>query len=137
MSPFVVYHDNGINFSYSFPSSTSSFCVLNFDFFTKYGAVDIEPNWDIYKNQVRGLSGYMGGPLRIVEKTPTAWPGQTDKSELGVSYEDADRILAMLVDEERKISEVKGKFPAGIVERLAERISGSEHKRMAPSCVEI
>ena len=80
------------------------------------GGVDIEPIGDLYITQVRGLSRYKGVPLRIIEKTPTAglWPGQTDESELGVSYEMADRILTMLVDEKRKISEVKGKFPPEI-----------------------
>jgi len=103
------------------------------------GGVDIEPIGDLYKTQVRGLSRYMGVPLRMIEKTPTAglWPGQTDESELGVSYEMADRILAMLVDEKKEISEVKSKFPPEIVDKLVARISGSAHKRMVPQCVEI
>lgn len=81
----------------------------------------------------------MGVPLRIIEKTPTAglWPGQTDESELGVSYEMADQILTMLVDEKRKISEVKSKFPPEIVDKLAARISSNDHKRMPPPCIKI
>jgi len=43
----------------------------------------------------------------------------------------------MLVDEKKKISEVKSKFPPEIVDKLAARISGSGHKRMMPPCVEI
>jgi NAD+ synthase len=90
--------------------------------------VDIEPIGDLYKTQVCGLSRYMEVPLRIIEKTPTAglWLGQTDESELGVSYEMADRILTMLVDERKKI-----------VDKLAARISSNEHKRMPPQCVEV
>lgn len=110
-------------------------------YFTKYGdgGVDLEPIGGLYKNQVRELSRYMGVPLSIVEKTPTAglWPGQTDESELGVSYDMADKILTMLFDEKKKISEVKSKFPPEIVDKLAARISSSEHKRMMPQCVEI
>ena len=37
----------------------------------------------------------MGIPVRIIEKTPSAglWPGQTDEGEMGISYEELDRIL--------------------------------------------
>ncbi|NJD54479.1 MAG: NAD+ synthase [Candidatus Methanoperedens sp.] len=110
-------------------------------YFTKYGdgGVDIEPIGDLYKTQVRSLSKYMGIPSRIIEKTPTAglWPGQTDESELGVSYEMADQILTMLVDEKKNISGIKDKFPSGIVDKLEARISSSGHKRMSPPVIEI
>jgi NH3-dependent NAD+ synthetase len=49
----------------------------------------------------------------------------------------ADQILTMLVDEKKKISEVKSKFPPEIVDILAARISSSAHKRMMPPCLEI
>jgi NAD+ synthase len=108
-------------------------------YFTKYGdgGVDIEPIGDLYKTQVRSLSKYMGIPARIIEKTPTAglWPGQTDESELGVSYEMADQILTMLVDEKKNISDIKSQFPPEIVDKLAARISSSGHKRMPPPAI--
>ena len=108
-------------------------------YFTKYGdgGVDIEPIGDLYKTRVRGLSRYMGVPERIIEKTPTAglWPGQTDEGELGVSYEAADQILTLFVDENRNIYEIKRKFPPEIVDKLAARISSSGHKRMPPCTV--
>jgi len=110
-------------------------------YFTKYGdgGVDIEPIGGLYKTQVRELSRYMGIPAKIIEKTPTAglWPGQTDESELGVSYEMADQILTLLVDEKNKISDIKRKFPPEIVDKLAARVSSSGHKRMSPSAIEI
>jgi len=109
-------------------------------YFTKYGdgGVDIEPIGDLYKTQVRGLSKYMGIPARMIEKIPTAglWPGQTDESELGVSYDMADQILTMLVDEKKDISELKSRFPTEIVVKLAARISSSGHKRMPPPAIE-
>ncbi|CAG0989678.1 MAG: NAD+ synthase [Candidatus Methanoperedens sp.] len=108
-------------------------------YFTKYGdgGVDIEPIGDLYKTQVRSLSKYMGIPARMIEKTPTAglWPGQTDESELGVSYEMADQILTMLVDEKKNISDIKSQFPPEIVDKLAARISSSGHKRMPPPAI--
>ncbi len=134
----LYYHANLMN---RMVIGTGNKTELLLGYFTKYGdgGVDIEPIGDLYKTQVRGLSRYMGVPLRIIEKTPTAglWPGQTDESELGVSYEMADWILTMLVDEKKKISEVKGKFPAGIVDKLAARMAASGHKRMVPLCVEV
>ncbi|MCX9083914.1 MAG: NAD+ synthase [Candidatus Methanoperedens sp.] len=134
----LYYHANLMN---RMVMGTGNKTELLLGYFTKYGdgGVDLDPIGDIYKTQVRGLSRYMGVPLRIIEKTPTAglWPGQTDESELGVSYEMADRILTMLVDKKRTISEVKNKFPPEIVDKLAERISSSGHKRMMPQCVEI
>jgi NAD+ synthase len=134
----LYYHANLMN---RMVVGTGNKTELLLGYFTKYGdgGVDIEPIGDLYKTQVRGLSRFMGVPLKIIEKTPTAglWPGQTDESELGVTYEMADRILTMLVDEKKKISEVKGKFPPEIADKLAARISGSGHKRMMPGCVEI
>lgn len=110
-------------------------------YFTKYGdgGVDIEPIGDLYKTQVRGLSRYLGVPPEILEKTPTAglWPGQTDENELGVSYEMADQILAMFIDEKMNILEIKSRFPPEIVDALVKRISSSGHKRMAPPSIEV
>jgi len=134
----LYYHANLMN---RMVVGTGNKTELLLGYFTKYGdgGVDIEPVGDLYKTQVRGLSRYLGVPLRIIEKTPTAglWPGQTDESELGVSYEMADQILTMLVDEKKKISEVKSKFPPEIVDKLARRVSLSEHKRMPPPWIEI
>jgi NAD+ synthase len=134
----LYYHANLMN---RMVVGTGNKTELLLGYFTKYGdgGVDIEPIGDLYKTQVRGLSRHMGVPLGIIEKTPTAglWPGQTDESELGVSYDMADRILTMLVDEKKTITDVKSKFPSEIVDKLAARISSSEHKRMMPPCVEI
>lgn len=110
-------------------------------YFTKYGdgGVDIEPIGGLYKTDVRGLSRYIGIPERMIKKTPTAglWPGQTDESELGVSYEMADEILNLLVDEKRDISDIKRKFPSGIVDMIVARIESSAHKRMLPATIDI
>lgn len=105
-------------------------------YFTKYGdgGVDIEPIGGLYKTQVRALSPYIGVPARIIDKTPTAglWQGQTDEGELGVTYEVADKILAMLVDEKKDILEVKKIFSAPQVERLVALMNANKHKKLAP-----
>jgi NAD+ synthase len=66
-------------------------------FFTKYGdgAVDITPLASLTKRQVRMLAVELGVPGRVIDKPPTAglWEGQTDESELGISYEDNSDYL--------------------------------------------
>lgn len=122
-------------------TGTGNRTELLLGYFTKYGdgGVDIEPLGGIYKTQVRGLARYMGVPDEIIDKTPTAglWKGQTDEGELGVSYDTADKILTMLVDEKKDIKIVKKVFPPEYVDRLAALLRANEHKRMPPQSCEI
>ncbi len=110
-------------------------------YFTKYGdgGVDIEPIGGLYKTQVRGLARHMHIPDKIIDKIPTAglWQGQTDEGELGMSYETADRILHMLVDEKQDISAVRELFSSEHVDRVAELLSANAHKRMPPQSCEL
>jgi NAD+ synthase len=110
-------------------------------YFTKFGdgGVDLEPLGNLYKTQVRGLARYMNIPPQIIDKTPTAglWPDQTDEGELGVTYEEADRILSMLTDEKREISDIRRVFPREHVDRLASLLHANRHKRMPPESCDI
>ncbi len=134
----LYYH---ANLMHRMVVGTGNKTELLLGYFTKYGdgGVDIEPIGCLYKTQVRALSRYMGVPAHIIDKTPTAglWPGQTDEGELGVTYEIADKILAMLVDEKKDVLEVKKKFPASQVERLSSLLKANEHKRKLPAAPEI
>ncbi|VVB84670.1 putative NH(3)-dependent NAD(+) synthetase [uncultured archaeon] len=110
-------------------------------YFTKYGdgGVDIEPIGALYKTQVRGLARHTGVPARIIDKTPTAglWPGQTDEGELGVTYEIADKILSLLVDEKKDVPEIKKVYLPENVDRLVALVRANEHKRIPPQSCEI
>lgn len=134
----LYYHANLMN---RMVIGTGNKTELLLGYFTKYGdgGVDIEPLGCLYKTQVRGLAKHIGVPSRIIDKIPTAglWPGQTDEGELGVTYEVADRILTMLVDEKKEVSEVKKKFYPEQAERLEKLIHANEHKRMPPQSPEI
>lgn len=134
----LYYH---ANLMHRMVVGTGNKTELLLGYFTKYGdgGVDIEPLGSLYKTQVRGLARYMGITARIIEKTPTAglWKGQTDEGELGVQYEAADKILAMLVDEKNDVSEVKKVFPPQHVDRLIALLHANEHKRMPPESCEI
>ena len=132
----LYYHANLMN---RMVVGTGNKTELLLGYFTKYGdgGVDIEPIGCLYKTQVRDLARHMGVPARVIDKVPTAglWQGQTDEEELGVTYEIADKILTMLVDEEQDISAIKRKFTPEEVDRLVELMRANEHKRKpAQSC---
>jgi NAD+ synthase len=95
----------------------------------------VNPLGDLYKTQVRALAAHLDIPDRIIAKTPTAglWPGQTDEEELGMSYDELDRILYALVDERRSRDEaVASGLPAAAVDRVGAMIRRSEFKRKLP-----
>jgi NAD+ synthase len=132
----LYYHSNLLH---RMVIGTGNRTELLLGYFTKYGdgGVDIEPIGGLFKTQVRGLARYMNIPAQIIDKIPTAglWPGQTDEGELGVTYEEADRILLMLIDEKKEISVIKKIFPSAHVDRLIALLYANEHKRMLPpSC---
>ena len=69
-------------------------------YFTLHGdiACDLLPLGNLYKKDVKKLARELEVPEKIIKKIPTAglWKGQTDEKELGISYEDLDRILPLL-----------------------------------------
>ena len=104
---------------------------------TRYGdmACDLNPVGDLYKSQLRELAVLLGVPPVVVSKPPTAdlWVGQTDESELGFTYADADLILYHLVDRRLKPgSLVAAGFDEQLVQGIRERIRKSHYKRVMP-----
>jgi NAD+ synthase len=110
-------------------------------YFTKYGdgGVDILPIADLYKTRVWQLAKHVGVPDEIVSKPPSAglWKGQTDEEELGVSYQDMDKVLYGTFDlglsldgliKESGVDELT-------IKKLMERVKASEHKRSMPPVV--
>jgi NAD+ synthase len=84
-------------------------------YYTRFGdeASDLEPIRNLYKTQVIQLAKYLKIPNQIIKKPPTAglWKGQTDEAELGFSYEQADPILYLKI--EQKLS------PKKIIDKLS------------------
>lgn len=104
---------------------------------TWYGdsAASIQPLGDLYKTQIRALARAVGVPAPIVEKKPSAdlWPGQTDESEMGISYDLADQVLYLLVDERidpERVIEMG--FDRAFVERVVRTVRNMQYKRMTP-----
>ena len=99
------------------------------------GAADFLPIGDLYKTQVREMARYLALLPEIVEKVPTAglWPGQTDEGELGISYDELDRILLgieLQLDPEA-IAQKAG-VPLDHVTYVQKLVVSSIHKRKMP-----
>jgi NAD+ synthase len=98
-------------------------------YFTKYGdgGVDLLPISSLTKAEVRAWARILGLPMRIVTRVPTAglWPGQTDESELGLTYDLIDRYL------------LGEKVSPEVQERIETLHRQSEHKRHLPPSLEL
>ncbi len=106
-------------------------------FFSKFGdaGVDLLPMGDLYKTQVREMARHLGVPEKVIDKVPSPglWRGQTDEGELGISYDDLDRILLGL-ELEMKPQEVSDRTGLSLeqVLHVEEMIRRSIHKRKTP-----
>jgi NAD+ synthase len=110
---------------------------------TIYGdsGVALQPIADLYKVQVRQLARGVGVPAPIVDKPPSAdlWAGQTDEAELGFSYDDADQILYLLVDERYTVQEAaeEGGYDVAFVHKIWERVKANHYKRTMPNIAKV
>jgi len=98
-------------------------------YFTKYGdgGVDLLPISSLTKTEVRAWAKQLGLPDKIVNRVPTAglWEGQTDETEMGITYEQIDRYL---IGEE---------VPAHVAAKIEKMHEISEHKRQLPPALEL
>jgi NAD+ synthase len=98
-------------------------------------AFAFDPIGDLYKSQVRQLSEEMGVPEQILFKAPSAdlWPGQTDEQEMGLPYEELDRLLYWMVDRRHTDEQLtRMGFDAQAIKRVQTMIAKSEFKRQVP-----
>lgn len=95
----------------------------------------LNPIGDLYKTQVRQLAAAVGVPKTILEKAPSAdlWEGQSDEGELGFTYEQADQLLYLIVDERYSVNELvdEGTNPV-FVKHLHHLVKTSQFKRQLP-----
>lgn len=93
---------------------------------TKFGdaAADLQPILHLYKSEVYALAEELGISPRIRAKAPSAglWPGQTDETEMGLSYAEIEHALRAL--------EASG-WRAGnrLEERVLSLVRAGRHKR--------
>lgn len=97
---------------------------ISVGYFTKYGdgGVDILPLGNLVKSQVRELASHLGIPNEIIEKPPSAglWEGQTDETEMGLTYEELDRYLT------------SGEAREAVRKKVDAMMTESAHKRATP-----
>jgi NAD+ synthase len=120
---------------------TSNKSEILLGYFTKYGdgAVDVEIIGDLFKTEEKELAKFMKIPDKIINKTPTAelYHGQTDEEELGVSYEELDKILKLYIDG-NSVEEIINKgFDSKKVKNIFKRIEANKHKLGMPSMIKI
>ncbi len=109
---------------------------------TIYGdsGVALHPIADLYKYQIRQMARYLGLPRSVIDKPPSAdlWVGQTDEDELGFSYDQADQVLFLLVDERYTVAEVAQEgFDRDFVARIWERVKANHYKRTMPNIAKL
>lgn len=119
------------------PIGTGNKTERLFGYFTWHAddAPPINPLGDLYKTQVRQLAEYLGVPEVIRRKPPTAdlVHGQTDEGDLGITYEEADRILYYLVQGWSPEALVERGFRVGAVEVVRQRVAATHWKRRLPT----
>ena len=116
---------------------TSNKTELLLGYGTQFGdlASALNPIGDLYKTQIRAVAKSLGVPLSIQQKPPSAdlWENQTDEGEFGFTYEQADAILHLLVDERLTVEEVTSQgFSQELVESIQRRILMNQYKRRMP-----
>jgi NAD+ synthase len=109
---------------------------------TIYGdnASAINPLGDLYKTQVWQLAKYVGVPGQIISKPPSAdlWPGQTDESELGVTYHEVDELLFYMIDlRERNDALVKRGYKIEQIQNIRKTVQRTQYKRRLPLIAKI
>lgn len=117
----LYYFANRLNYMVAGSGNRSELAT---GYFTKFGdsGVDMLPLGNLVKKEVRELARFLGIPQVIIDKPPSAglWPGQTDETEMGFSYEELDRFL------------LSGEAHAGLKKKIEDRIKANEHKRQPP-----
>jgi NAD+ synthase len=94
-------------------------------YFTKWGdgAFDINPIADLTVTEIYEFLEYLGAPESIITKAPSAglFEGQTDESEMGITYKKIDEYL------------LENKGTKEDIELIEAAHAKSEHKRCMPS----
>jgi NAD+ synthetase len=108
-----------------------------FGYFTWHGddSPPINPLGDLYKTQVWDLARHLGVSEEIVTKPPSAdlIQGQTDEADMGISYQQADRILHWLLTGYKPDQVVALGFAPDEVELVSSILNSTHWKRRLPT----
>ena len=132
----IVLYDQSAAFG-ALPVGTSNKTELLLGYGTLFGdmASAVNPLGDLYKTQIWQLAAAVGVPQPIIDKPPSAdlWAGQTDEGEMGLTYQQVDQLLYLLVDERYSLDEaVQAGFAREYVERVWKMVRVNSFKRRLP-----
>jgi NAD+ synthase len=129
----VAARENGLVLGTSNKTETS------LGYATWYGdaASSLNPLGGLYKRDVWALAELLGVPKQIIDKAPSAdlWLGQTDEGELGITYEAADRVLHLMIEEgERSMARLTSAtgVEEKVIQSIAARLNRYSFKRALP-----
>jgi NAD+ synthase len=116
---------------------TSNKTELLLGYSTIFGdaASAINPLGDLYKTQIWQLAKLLKIPARIIKKKPSAdlWIGQTDETELGFTYKEADELLYYMIDQRVSDKElIEAGFKSVLIKRVKSLIARNQFKRLPP-----
>lgn len=131
-----IIYDHSVAFR-ALPLGTSNKTELLLGYGTQFGdlASALNPIGDLYKTQIREVARQLCIPDSIQEKPPSAdlWEDQTDETELGFTYEEADAILHLLIDERLPEVDVEKRgFSRPLIDQVAHRVRLNQYKRRLP-----
>jgi NAD+ synthetase len=95
----------------------------------------LNPIGDLFKTQVWALARYLGVPVQVIDKAPSAdlEANQTDEGDLGITYAKADQILALILVGYRDATIVERGFAVEDVQLVRRRVDGTHWKRHLPT----
>ncbi len=131
----LYYHANALN---RLVVGTGDKSELLLGYFTKYGdgGVDFLPIGDLYKTEVRKLGEILGISRTIISKqsSPRLWAGQTAEAEIGLPYEEIDKILKAYFEDKLTVKAIIKKLhiEGSKVQQIIERCEANKHKRLLP-----
>ena len=107
-------------------AGTGNRSEITMGYFTKWGdgAYDFNPIADLTVPEIYDILRYLGAPEHIIDKAPSAglYQGQTDETELGVTYADIHAYLR------------GGELGESMRRRIADMESRTAHKRALSRC---
>lgn len=120
---------------------TSNKSELALGYGTKYGdlAADIEVIGDLFKDDVYKMAEHVGLPNEFIEKAPSAelFTGQTDESELGMSYREIDIVLRKMEDGLSKEELIGRGINPNIVHKVFRLYEINKHKLNPPYLIRV
>ena len=95
----------------------------------------VNPIGDLFKTQVWQLARHLGVPERVVGKAPSAdlEANQTDETDLGITYLQADRILSLMLGGYSDAKIAARGFTDADVALVRRRVESTHWKRHLPT----